>query len=142
MVAIVIKEVLGDTPRGVRAIVAHGDQRLDAEVVGERARLEGEIGRTLIVELGFTAVQSWRVLAAEPAVTHGLFPAESGGVRVVGVAHNIIDVTPHVFIVDVYLQSGPEFLTLEADDLSGQRPDLGAALEIIVTGLAFYPTWT
>ncbi len=79
-----IEEVLGDTPRGVRARVIHGHQRLEAEVVGERARVEAEIGRRLIVEFGFTAVRSWRSSASRA----------------------------------------------------------GRCVEVIATGLAFYPTWT
>jgi hypothetical protein len=63
-------------------------------------------------------------------------------VRIVGDMHNILQLDDGGSLFDVYLRTGPEFVTFASKDLPGDSPQLSDSLEVTVKGLCFYPTWT
>jgi hypothetical protein len=139
--AIVLHAIESVADRMVTALIEHGGRRFSASVAGDPDRLRAAIGAPLLVELDYQVVRSFRVLEHDDPVAHGLFPLPSGDIRVVGAVHNIMRFPSTPTLVDVYLQTGPEFITFEADAL-GEEPMLGTGIEVVVAGLCFYPTWT
>jgi hypothetical protein len=141
--SIVIEQVLGPAERGVRAVVDHAGERLTVSVAADLPLAIESVGRLLNVELGFEQVLGWRVLRDCPPAHHGLFedPTEVGAVRVVGTVHHILALEDGASIFDVYVQAGPEFLMFQSTDLAGRPPALRDAIEVIVRGPCFYPTW-
>ena len=141
--SIVIQKVLGETESGVRAIVDHDGTRLDVEVAATSAQAVAAVGQSLTVELGYAETISWDVVATGRDA-HGLFQAggESGAIRIVGDVHNAMLLDDGTSLFDVYVQSGPEFVTFPSTDLVGHPPKVGDCVTVTVRGLCFYPTWT
>ena len=139
--AVMLKQALKATEKGLWAVVVHGEVALRVELIGEESRLRAAVGETLQVEFHFDSVTRWRTLADEPA-NHGLSAESDGDIRVVGAVHNVMVLDEGVSLFDVYLQNGPEFLTFDSADLPGAPPKQGEGVEIIVRGLRVYPTWS
>lgn len=123
------------------ARVEHGGHELVATIVGDPARIRAAVGEALLVELDYAEVVSSRVLAQDLPDEHGLFPLPSGDVRVVGLVHHVVEVSEGVSLVDLYLRTGPEYVTFESSAL-GCSPTIGDGLEVVVGGLRFFPSWT
>lgn len=139
--SIILRTIQSDVAGGVVALVDHGGHELMATIVGDPARIRAAVGEALLVELDYAEVVSSRVLAQDLPDEHGLFPLPSGDVRVVGLVHNVVEVSEGVRLVDVYLRSGPEYVTFESSSL-GCSPTVGCGLEAVVRGLRFFPSWT
>jgi hypothetical protein len=141
--AIVIEQVIGQTEGGVLALVDHAGEKLTVAVAADAARAADVLGQSLVVELGFEQVLGWNVVQADAHPLPGLFQApEAGSVRIVGTVHNVLTLEDGSCLFDVYVQSGPEFLTFASSDFSGPPPFLRDSIEITVSGLCCYPTWT
>lgn len=140
--AAVIKRVKQVTFRGVWAVVEHAGEVLEAEVIGDPARLRASVGQSLGVEFEFDSVAGWRVLAADSPAMHGLYDQGSGSVRVLGGVHHVVPIDDGTSLVDVCIQRGPEFLTIHSTDLGDGLPRVGDGVELVVRGLRVYPTWT
>ena len=122
--------------------------KLMATIVGDPARIRAAAGETLQVELDYAEVVSSRVLAQDLPDEHGLFALPSGDVallsgdvRVVGLVHHVVEVSEGVRLVDVYLRTGPEYVTFESSAL-GCTPTVGDGIEVVVRGLRFFPSRT
>jgi hypothetical protein len=141
---ITIEKIVGSTDKGIRAIVDHDGERLDAEVAATVTQASGVLGQSLGVELSFTEVVRWRVMPDGALTAHGLFQdqPEIGSVRIVGDVHNILVLDDGAALFDVYIQSGPEFMTIQSTDLGGPPPRVHDQIEVVVRQLCFYPTWT
>ncbi len=139
--AIVLKTIQSDAAGGVTARVEHGGHELVAMIVGDPARIRAAVGEALLVELDYAEVVSSRVLAQDLPDEHGLFPLPSGDVRVVGLVHHVVEVSEGVSLFDLYLRTGPEYVTFESSAL-GCSPTIGDGLEVVVGGLRFFPSWT
>ena len=85
---IVLESILAVTPAGVRGVVRHEEQLLEVEVHGSGTQIASIVGVHVNVEFTFSAVTAWRRLKTDNRDAHGLFAAEAGAVRVVGVAHD------------------------------------------------------
>jgi hypothetical protein len=139
--AIVLKTIQSEVADGVTALVDHGSHQLTATIVGDPARIRAAVGETLQVELDYAGVVSSCVLEKDLPDGHGLFPLPSGDLRVVGLAHHVVEVSEGVRLVDVYLRTGPEYVTFETSAL-GCTPTVGDGIEAVVRGLRFFPSWT
>jgi len=143
--SITIERVLGASSYGVRAVVRHAGRALTVDLAASLDEATRAIGQPLAVELGFTEVLSWRVLPRDSRPMHGLFPTDEGAardVRIVGAVHDILQLADGKVLFDVYVQSGPEFVTFLSEDLRGQPPELRDSVEAFVRGLCCYPTWS
>ena len=141
--AIIIEQIVGQTERGVRAIVSHADQKLDVEVAGSIDQIVDALGKALTVELGFAAVLDWLILGEDSEPAHGLFQdTRNRNVRVVGRVHNVLPLEDGKSLFDVYTRAGPEFVTFDSTNILGPEPKLGDPVAATVRDLCFYPTWT
>ena len=140
--SIVVRQLLDASSRGRYAVVEHHGELLRAEVVGTCHAIEAAVGVPLCAELDFLSVESCLVKSESSPEQHGLFQCPDGRVRVVGAVHSIIPVDDSDSILDIYLQRGPEFLALESSAIPGPPPTVGDTVEVIVTGLTFFPAWT
>ena len=50
---------------------------------------------------------------------------------------NIIDVGEGKSVIDIYIQNGPEFLSVTSEELENKVPILGSGLEMTVENLCF-----
>lgn len=141
--SITIERVLAPTDHGVEALLRHSGQSLRAEVSASPETATAVIGQSLMVELEFRAVLTWRAVHGEPKPAHGIFQAGDvcGSARIVGDVHNVLPLEDGTVLFDVYVRAGPEFVTFDSGDLTGQPPELHDLLEVVVQGLCFYPTW-
>ena len=135
-----------DTEHGpsVRAQVRHGDHVFGALVSGGKETLQPLLGRKSLVEVSFEQIASWRTIPAfedEDSCIRAS-PTVPGAVMLQGRVHNVLPIDSRSSVVDLYLQTGPEFIAVNSKQLGGFVPEAGSALEIHVDGLCFYPTDT
>jgi hypothetical protein len=138
---IVLERVLAMTPAGARAVVRHEEQTLEVEVIGSSEQIASKLGALVNFEFDFAEVKAWKVLGADVREEHGLFAAGPELVRVVGVVHNIIDAGEGRTIVDIYVQAGPEFLSVDSKQLSGAALAVGSPTELVLSGVRCFPLW-
>ena len=71
----------------------------------------------------------------------GLFATEDPSVILAdGTVHNHVEIGPDHVIVDVYVQRGPEYFTVNSEELGGIVPEIGTRLRAWLVGLAVYPS--
>lgn len=126
----------------VSAKVRHGSHEFVALIDGSRSTLTELVGEDCVVEMLFDSVASWRELHEfqddQSCIMSSANTPDAATLR--GRVHNISDLDDNSQIIDLYLQTGPEFLAVSSAELNGVVPALGSALEITVHGLCFYPT--
>jgi len=143
-VSIVINKLGDEQGRATHAQIRHGNREFSALVHGSRASLEHILNQECIVELGIERVVSWREFTSFKDSHSCIEPSEQvlGAFIIRGRVHSAIEVDEYVRFIDLYLQTGPEFLTISSQELGGVIPSTGTGLEVIVCGLCFYPTGT
>ena len=137
--AIIIRELQTQSQAQSRVVVEHGGRRLTANVAGTPEQVRSALGTELLVEIDYGFVHGSRVLDSDRPSEHGLYAEPSGFVRVVGMIHNVVDISDTEAVVDIYLQTGPEFLCVKASELDS-RPEIGDGLEVVLEDLCFHPT--
>jgi hypothetical protein len=142
--SIVIQRLDAKHDKKMLALVRHNDQEFAAFVSGSEESLQPQIGRECIVELDFERVIEWKAILGFLDEMSGIQScvSRSNAVKVCGRVHNVIDVGEGKSVIDIYIQNGPEFLSITSEELENQVPALGSALEITVENLCFYPTNT
>ncbi|WP_256077162.1 hypothetical protein [Massilia sp. YIM B04103] len=126
------------------AQVQHGAHVFAALVNGSRESLAPLLGCQTLVEMSFQDVADWRELPdfqdEDSCIQASAVIRNAVVVR--GRVHNVLPVDSESSVIDLYLRTGPEFITIESSELGGFIPTVGAGLEIHVQGLCFYPTNT
>ncbi len=142
--SIVIQKILEETSDGVIAIVQHNGHEFSAEINGTRESIELIIGQGVLVEMDYKAVVEWALLDKYSDEDSCIIRDNKHSDRILikGRIHNIIQLESGGYIIDLYLKNGPEFITISSEELNSFSPAIGAALEIHVHGLKFYPTNT
>jgi hypothetical protein len=140
--AIVIESLEHEVGSSTRAQVRHGRFLFSALVNGKQSELQRLLGHECLVELGFEKVASWRIFAGFKDEDSCIKASEEvpGGICVMGNVHSVMPISSGAALVDVYLQTGPEFLAIESTELGGTVPSVGMGLEVTLLGLCFYPT--
>jgi hypothetical protein len=141
-VAIVIESLEHEVGSSTWAKVRHGRFLFNALVNGKQSELQQLLGHECLVELGFEKIASWRIVAGFKDEDSCIKASEEvpGGICVMGNVHSVMPISSGAALVDVYLQTGPEFLAIESTELGGTVPSVGMGLEVTVLGLCFYPT--
>lgn len=126
------------------AQVRHEHHVFEALIYGKKASLAELVNVECLVEMAFDEVTGWVELEDFDDENSCIKASESksGGVTVRGRVHSAIEVRPGIQIIDLYLRNGPEFLSISSEELGGFTPSIGAALEVNVNGLRFYPSNT
>lgn len=94
------------------------------------------------VEMSFDELVTWRVLPLFEDDQSCICPAVDveGATTLVGRVHNVTEIGEGSQVVDLYLQTGPEFLAICTNELGGEAPRVGTGLAVTVRGLCFFPT--
>lgn len=140
--AIVIESLEHEVGSTTLAQVRHGRFLFNALVNGKQSELQRLLGHECLVELGFEKVVSWRIAAGFKDEDSCIKASADvpGGICVTGAVHSVMPISSGVSLVDMYLQTGPEFLCIESTELGGTVPLVGTGLEVTLLGLCFYPT--
>ena len=95
-----------------------------------------------MVEMTFERVASWRELPefddAQACIKQSAEVADALVLQ--GRVHDVIEGGDEARFIDLYLQTGPEFVAIPSKDLDGTIPAVGTGLEITVFGLCFWLT--
>ena len=140
--SIVIRSLGKQQGESTVACVAHGAYEFTALVHGSKSGLASLVNRDCLAEMSFSRIASWKAIpdfSDEQSCIRTSSEGE-GAIVVLGRVHNFTEVDDHSGIVDLYLQTGPEFLAISSQELGGDIPVVGTALEVTVYGLCFYPT--
>ena len=140
--AILIQKLVHEHGGKTSAFISHGDHKFEAFVHGSRAELAPRVDTDCMAEMTFERAVSWRELPEfDDAQACIMQSAEvAGAVLVQGRVHNIIERGNDPPLVDLYLQTGPEFLVIPSEKLDGYIPVVGAGLEVPLVGLCFWLT--
>jgi hypothetical protein len=143
-VSIVIRRLSNEQGAATCAHVRHGNHEFAALVHGSKASLAKLLNRECLTEMSFERVASWRELPQFEDEQSCITPSTEifGAVTLRGRVHSTTEVGDNVQVIDLYLQTGPEFLAVSSEELGGVIPSIGTALEVTVHGLCFYPTGT
>ncbi len=124
------------------AFIIHGEHQFEAFVHGKRAELAPRVNQECMVEMTFERVVSWRELPefddAQACIKQSAEVA--GAIALQARVHNIVERGNDEPLIDLYLQTGPEFLAISSDNLDGKVPAVGAGLEVTLVGLCFWLT--
>jgi hypothetical protein len=142
--SIVIQQLKEKLDTKMLAIVLHSDAELVALVSGSEELLNKHLGSECLVELDYDKVIAWKEVPDFQDETSGIQGSSSqpNAATLRGRVHNVMDIGDQTAIIDIYIQSGPEFLSVESGELGNQTPAIGAGVEITVENLCFYPTNT
>jgi hypothetical protein len=126
------------------AHLRHGNYEFAALVHGSKESLSKLLNQECLIEMSFERIASWRELSEFKDEQSCIKPSAEviGAVTLRGRVHSTTGVDVNVQVVDLYLQTGPEFLAISSAELGGLVPSVGTALEVTVYGLCFYPTGT
>lgn len=139
--AIFINEVLEELDDRVRARIRHNGSEFNACVFGSPLKISSSIGTELVVEISYESVVASRRIEDfddSDSIIMSESP-ESEILLVRGRVHSIIEDGSGGYIVDLYLQTGPEFITATSEEL-GFVPEIDSGLELELEGVCFYPT--
>lgn len=142
--AITVVEVIAQELDRCRARIRYRDNELVAFVRGSLDEVRSMVGKRCVVELDFARVTQWELIPGfrdDESEIVGI-DAGSSSVRIRGRACGKIDVGDGTQLVDIYVQAGPDFVTVDRSQVDTARVSVGDGLEVQVEGLCFYPTGT
>ena len=142
--SIVIHRLGNEEGAATCAHLRHGDYEFAALVHGSKESLSKLLNQECLTEMSFERIASWSELPEFHDEQSCIKPSAEvfGAVTLRGRVHSTTQVDVNVQVVDLYLQTGPEFLAISSVELGGVVPSVGTALEVTVHGLCFYPTGT
>lgn len=142
--AIVVHSLVEERGSATFARLGHEGREFAALVDGSAATLAKVLGQSIIVEISFDRVVSWRLLPDfDDADSCIMAVDDAPEVLVVrGRVHMSVRLDERTELLDVYLRAGPEFLAVNSTELGGSSPAIGSGIELLVAGMCFYPTRT
>ena len=135
---ITIKEVIEEKQSNCLCVIDHCGNNFEALVNGSKIELGKQIGTELVVEISFDSIIRAKEIS-NYSDTQSLLVQEHLNVLVVGKVHSVIQDEDVMY--DIYLQNGPEFLTVIGAEWP-LTPIVGAGVEFVVSEICFYPTNT
>ena len=142
--AIVIRGLVEERESAAVARVSHGGREFVALVDGSASTLTKALGQSLIVEISFDRVVSWRLLPDFDDEDSCIMASDDAAEVLVvrGRVHSVLRVDEVTEVLDVYLRTGPQFLAVDSTELGGSSPAIGSGIELLLEGMCFYPTRT
>ena len=132
-----ITEILALQPDNVLVKALHQNNLLAVTVRSIKDN-DIHVGELLQAEIGFDEILDWKALEDFEDVQSGIWQ-EQDGIHVLGRIHSILDYGDGRTTIDVYLQNGPEFFTVNLDAMEEAMPDANEGLEITVKNLFLFP---
>lgn len=142
--SVVIQRIEAQEDGKCLALVRHEENEFLSHVCGNAESLSTQLGRECIVEIGYTRVVAWKELPGFVDDQSFIRPSRAypGAISVKGRVHGVIAVGDGEEIIDLYVQNGPEFLSIAKSELGAAAPTIGNGMEVTLEGLCFYPTNT
>jgi len=143
-VAITVIDVIAQEPDCCRARVQYRDHELVALVRGTMDEVRSMIGTPRTVEIGFSRVTEWKLIPNFSDDDSGIVGTDAGSTsaRIRGRACSKMDVDDRTELIDIYVQAGPDFVTVDTSEVDTAGISIDDGLEVQVEGLRFYPTGT
>lgn len=132
-----ITEIFDSQSGNVLAKVLHQDNHLTATVRGMDEK-NLSIGTPFQAGISFDEIRDWKVVDDFEDARSGIWQEEDG-IHLLGRIHSIIDFGDGRVVIDVYLQNGPEFFTVNLNATDEDAPGANDGLEVIVGHLVLQP---
>lgn len=133
-----ITEILDSKSDNVLVNVLHQNHPLTVTILGME-RHDISIGNPFRAEIGFEEILDWKIVE-DFEDTRSAIWQETDGFHLLGRIHSILDYGDGRTVVDVYMQNGPEFFTVNLDSTDDKMLDANVGLEIIVKTLFLFPS--
>lgn len=137
-----IKDLHELEPELTHAHLAHGDESFVAIIPEPLERLK-MLSTNFVAELDYQSVSKYESGLPKEDSASGVFATEDASVVLVdGSILNLLVIDTDFVLVDVYVQNGPEFVTVNSEELGNEVPELGSRLRLWLQGLKVYPSFT
>jgi hypothetical protein len=137
--AFTILEARETAPGLCRATVKHDGRLLSVMVKASLAEVSA-LPSNFIAELDFETVIKFEAALPKDDTLSGLFPSDDPSVILIdGSVMNHVESDSGSVLIDVYLQSGPEFILFDSNDFGGIVPAIGTRLRAWLAGLTVFP---
>jgi hypothetical protein len=132
-----VVEIVEALSENVRAVVRHGEHRIPVIVAGKNVQ-DLAVGQTLRAEIRFDRILAWKTIDDFEDASSRIWQAEDG-IHLLGRVHSVLDYGDGKTVIDVYMQTGPEFFRVDAETIGTDELEPNSGLEIIVSNLYIYP---
>src|SRR5688572_22406115 len=86
-----------------------------------------DLEKDFLAEIAFDSVTKFEADLPKDDTASGLFPTEDKDTLIAdGSIASVTEVSDGEFVVDLYIQNGPEFITFTSEELEGTRPKEGS----------------
>jgi hypothetical protein len=96
------------------------------------------VGNPFQAEISFDEILDWKVVNDFEDSQSRIWQ-EQDGIHLRGRIHSVLDYGDGTIFIDVYLQNGPEFFTIQLNAGEEGTPDANDGLEITVGHLILHP---
>ena len=131
-----IVQILEATSEKILARVNHENNSFTVTIPDQKAE-NILVGKSYLAEIGYDGILNWKIIDNFDDARSGIWQDENG-VHLTGRIHNIIDFGDGRTIIDVYLQNGAEFFTLDSSMMGDETFESDTGLEITVSNLYLY----
>jgi len=132
-----IIEILNPQPEKILAIVSHQNNRITVLVSNKKVE-DLVIGKSFQAEIGYDEILDWKVIPDFEDAKSGIWQ-EKDVIHLLGRIHSILDYGDGKTIIDVYMQNGPEYFTVNSEVIDSDSLESNAGLQITVSNLYIYP---
>ena len=119
------------------AKVNHQTHQITATV--HHQNLKDMLEKSFQAEIGYDEILAWKAIDEFEDIKSGIWQA-ADGIHLLGRVHSLLDYGDGKTIVDVYIQNGPEFFTVDPEGVENSALESNDGLEVIVRNLHIYPT--
>ena len=132
-----IIEILESQPEKILARVRHENHQVTVTIPNKKAE-DIIVGRPFLAETDHDRILNWKIVSDFDDAKSAIWQ-EKDGIHLMGRIHSIIDFGDGRTIIDVYLQNGPEFFTVNSEMIGNEILENDVGLEITVSNLYLYP---
>lgn len=124
------------------AQVKHCDESIVAIIPEPLTRL-ASLNEQFVAELDYSRVVKHEAGLAKDDSISGIFATDDSAVVIVdGSISSLLEISREHVLIDIYIQNGPEFISINSEDLGGVVPEVGSRIRLWLQGLKIYPTFT
>ncbi len=136
---ITIHKILGKKRQYSLAELTHGSEKMTAEIWDEEGNLKDYIGeKNLSVEMSYDQLISIKLIENFDDFDSSIVFLKNR-FRIKGRVIQIVK-TKYDILIDLYLQTGPEFISILKSEIGDLELKEEQGVEIEVKGLKFFPT--
>ncbi len=131
-----IIEILDSQPERIVARVSHQNNQFTATL---HTKNNGgiAIGKSFQAEIGYDEILDWKPISDFDDAKSNIWQAEDG-IHLLGKVHSVLDFGDGKTIVDIYMQNGPEFFTVDLDGIENDVLESNDGLEVTVRNMLLY----